>query len=722
MRAFVFIYFILGFYYSNAQSWFSTGQNADLMVSGVDFNNSGGPLSFNHPNGLASNGTNLLMCDRFNNRVLIWNTAPKVWNSPPDLVLGQANFISNNPGTGKNNLNWPGNVSVSASGRVAVTDTENDRILVWNTFPKTNGQAADISIHLPTICPPNVPQKWEWPWGVWTDGTRLAAVATQGSTLLFWNSIPTSDNKVPDYTVSNSKFGTPRNISSDGSSYFFVGDHNAKVTGNPGTFFWNSYPSSANQAYDFYREEWIKGTKLSNGKFIAGGISSFYVWNSLPVNATQNPSEKISPTFYDNGDGVDVVEANGSIYVCNYNGNNVLVYNSSPTSAQPNPAFALGVNNYNTNSLDLFGYIQNPSFSTDGTRLIVTSDYYKKIYINNTFPTKNGQLANSIISTQNFNLAPWDNAFYNNKFVAVGRNSVCVWNNASNLSVNPSLNFNKSIGSATFEDLKGVALDNSFFYLADRSGKVYIWNGVPVNNAVNPVFTLNYGNVELNRLSSDGTYFCVTQQSPAAIFIYKVADLILGNTNPWKTINQVGLLNLPSEAITFNGSLAIANPSFNTVLLWKDINEAPNKSSMIVLGQTANASTNNGQIGQDKLFMPGSLLYSNNSLWVGEFKFSSRILKYAHNLSVLNKDNPSNSLVLYPNPLNGVINLQFDDDVIGKVNLKIVDDIGRILFKNDFIISGTKVKTLDLGNIPSGTYFAKIESMCGSIVKKIIIH
>lgn len=56
---------------ASAQSWFQTGQNADLVLSGVDFNNTGGPLLFNHPSGIASDGTRFLLCDRFNNRVLI---------------------------------------------------------------------------------------------------------------------------------------------------------------------------------------------------------------------------------------------------------------------------------------------------------------------------------------------------------------------------------------------------------------------------------------------------------------------------------------------------------------------------------------------------------------------------------------------------------------------------------------------------------------------------
>lgn len=113
---------------ASAQQWFRTGQDADLMLSGSDFNNTGGALLFNHRSGIASDGTHFLLCDRFNNRVLSWNALPTKWDPPPDLVPGQHNFIAINPGTSNSGLNFPGNVSVGANGVVTVADTENDRI------------------------------------------------------------------------------------------------------------------------------------------------------------------------------------------------------------------------------------------------------------------------------------------------------------------------------------------------------------------------------------------------------------------------------------------------------------------------------------------------------------------------------------------------------------------------------------------------------------------
>ncbi len=122
--------------------WFETGQDADIMLSGIDFNNTGGALLFNHPKGIASDGKRLILSDTYNNRVLIWNNMP-MRNQEPDLVLGQKNFITNNPGNGLGNLNWPVDVATDGN-RVLVADSYNHRILIWDSFPSVNGQEADI--------------------------------------------------------------------------------------------------------------------------------------------------------------------------------------------------------------------------------------------------------------------------------------------------------------------------------------------------------------------------------------------------------------------------------------------------------------------------------------------------------------------------------------------------------------------------------------------------
>ena len=151
----------------------TNGQSAVGFMSmpGVA-NESGGALFFNHPAGMATDGTRLAIADRNNNRVLIWTAAPTA-NTEPNLVLGQPNFSTNNSGSALNEMNWPSDLSISASGMLMVADSSNHRILIWRTFPTTNGQAADLSLDL---------GEGSWPWGVWTDGTKMMVSRTEAGT------------------------------------------------------------------------------------------------------------------------------------------------------------------------------------------------------------------------------------------------------------------------------------------------------------------------------------------------------------------------------------------------------------------------------------------------------------------------------------------------------------------------------------------------------------
>jgi len=200
----------------NMSGWFYTGQDADIMLSGINFNKTGGPLLFNHPMDIASDGKHLLLADTWNNRILIWNSLPAN-NTPPDIVLGQPNFDTNNPGRGRDQLNWP--VSVATDGQhVVVADTNNNRILIWNSFPTRNGQPADLVLE--GVPPdPERPETYRraiaWPWGVWTDGKKLVVSSTGAGLVLIWNSFPTEDNRPADIYIKGDFLGTPRQITSD---------------------------------------------------------------------------------------------------------------------------------------------------------------------------------------------------------------------------------------------------------------------------------------------------------------------------------------------------------------------------------------------------------------------------------------------------------------------------------------------------------------------------
>ncbi len=101
------------------------------------------------PVGVASDGIDVFVADRDNDRVLIyrnyWLTPSN--GKPADVVLGQSNFTSGSSGLAQNRLDRPLSVSVDSRRRLVVADLGNHRVLVWNDHTTvTNGQNADAVI------------------------------------------------------------------------------------------------------------------------------------------------------------------------------------------------------------------------------------------------------------------------------------------------------------------------------------------------------------------------------------------------------------------------------------------------------------------------------------------------------------------------------------------------------------------------------------------------
>ena len=122
--------------------------NADLVLGSSDgFATCGSEAisatSFARPDGLWSDGQKLVVADGNRNRVLIWNTFPTSNNVPADLVLGQNDFTTS--GSGINATSFNGVFAVASDGRIlVVSEFSSSRVVGWNSFPTTNGQAADF--------------------------------------------------------------------------------------------------------------------------------------------------------------------------------------------------------------------------------------------------------------------------------------------------------------------------------------------------------------------------------------------------------------------------------------------------------------------------------------------------------------------------------------------------------------------------------------------------
>ncbi len=601
------------------------------MLSGIDFNDSGGPLLFNHPKGIATDGVHFLLCDGNNNRVLVWNSLPK-GNKPPDLVLGQPDFTTNYPGTGRHQMNWP--VGVATDGkRVVVADTYNDRILIWNTFPTRNAAPADIVLDGKAGFVPNQPSKqgFSWPWGVWTDGQKLVVSSTLGGYVLIWNSFPTKDNQPADVLLTGrGNLGTPRTITSDGKS-LIVGDHNARNTSSPtGNFFWSTFPTKDDQPYDFFRPAqgaWLTGAFTREGKLVALG-DTLEIWNSFPRSAEEPPALSISGYRFAGGDGASVAIAGSTVYLSLYNGNRVVGYDSIPTDPQQKPDFALGSPDIHTNTLDTHYFVTNGCPATDGKSLFVASDFDRRLYVWKQLPDESGAYPDLVYSLPQ---EPWDIALWEQTLVLAGKDSVIVWKDLPLEGQPPEVILTGQVGGVSFKNLTGVALDADYLYLADHeANKVYVWSGIPSPDTP-PLFSLDVEGPW--RLSSDGTYLVVTSIFNHRIEIYRVSGL----SSSSKPLAEIGgprrqnlpiSFNLPQNAIVARGSLFVADTGNHRVFIWKDVSDAvAGKLPEVELGKggpdVAPLPTKDG------LFNPAGLAFDGSYLWVGEFKFSFRLLRFS---------------------------------------------------------------------------------------------
>ena len=86
-----------------------------------------------------------------NNRVLIFNSIPTSNNANADVVIGQTGFGLSTGGLSQTQFTGPLGVTVSPGGKLAIGDFGNNRVLIYNSIPTTNGAAADVVLGQPNF-------------------------------------------------------------------------------------------------------------------------------------------------------------------------------------------------------------------------------------------------------------------------------------------------------------------------------------------------------------------------------------------------------------------------------------------------------------------------------------------------------------------------------------------------------------------------------------------
>jgi len=220
-----------------------TATPADIVLGQTEFGANGascGPSGMNSPETVSVAGGKLVVTDSYNFRVLIWNSIPTANGAPADLVLGQQNLstcVSDNNGSGVStgspnvsDLGLPAGVWTDGT-RLAVADYPNFRVLIWNTFPTADYQAADVVLGQPdftSAAPDNngsgasdspSAQNFGGVYdGLFSNGTQLFVGDWSNSRVMVWNTFPTSDFQAADLVLGQPNFTCGvQNSATDGS-------------------------------------------------------------------------------------------------------------------------------------------------------------------------------------------------------------------------------------------------------------------------------------------------------------------------------------------------------------------------------------------------------------------------------------------------------------------------------------------------------------------------
>lgn len=258
---------------------------ADVVLGQADFQGTAFSLSrtgLRTPTAVATDGRVLAIADTNNNRILIWNSIPTTNAQPADVVVGQTDFNKNATSIPPNSKSMRGPQGVwIQNGRLYVADTQNHRVLIYNSIPSSNGAAADVVLGQPdfnTFVEPDLtqakvdakPNNMLNPVAVTSDGQRLYVTDLGHNRVLIWNSLPTSNQAPADLVIGQPDLtsATPNNATN------FCPSNGTDDKGNA------TYPARCGATLSFPRYALSDGKRL----FIAdGGNDRVLVYNQVPT-------------------------------------------------------------------------------------------------------------------------------------------------------------------------------------------------------------------------------------------------------------------------------------------------------------------------------------------------------------------------------------------------------------------------------------------------------
>ncbi|MEO1052625.1 MAG: NHL repeat-containing protein [Bacteroidota bacterium] len=170
------------------------------------------------PRGIWITENQLFVSDTGQNRVFIWNNIPTSEFSNPDIVLGQmekANTQRNSGGVSAHSLQYPSGIW-SDGTQLIVADAWNHRVLIWSEMPFRDGQPADVVLgqrdfngnepNVSGIGAEPTANTLNWPYGVHSDGKQLWIADTGNRRVLYYSEIPDQSFVPADRVIGQGSF------------------------------------------------------------------------------------------------------------------------------------------------------------------------------------------------------------------------------------------------------------------------------------------------------------------------------------------------------------------------------------------------------------------------------------------------------------------------------------------------------------------------------------
>ena len=125
----------------------SRGETANVVVGqsemGTADDSPPAANTLKRPTSVYASSSRLLISDTDNNRVLIFNTIPTSNNASASHVIGQTSLTNSGSGTTNATLSAPLKILASDEDNLIIADSGNHRILIYDTIPGSSGAKAN---------------------------------------------------------------------------------------------------------------------------------------------------------------------------------------------------------------------------------------------------------------------------------------------------------------------------------------------------------------------------------------------------------------------------------------------------------------------------------------------------------------------------------------------------------------------------------------------------